>query len=125
MISSSWLRYAYEHHADNGYQEPDPPSIQEILEVLPDCNDIIANKAKVIETLTEEYIEKYILDLLEYGQFITVKDPIELYNALQNKYLVAAHDDITRAENALNVTVMKDSETFQQFKIYMIWSITV
>jgi hypothetical protein len=126
------LHYAWEHHADDGYQGPEPPSIQEILEVLPDYNDIIANKAKVIEILnkqlrdeqitpshncfkklTEEYIEKYILDLTEFGQFITAKDPIGLYKALQNKYLVATHDDITRAENALNETVMKDHETFQ------------
>jgi hypothetical protein len=66
--------------------------------------------------LTEDYIEKYILDLPEFGQFITAKDPIGLYKALQNKYLVATHDDIMRAENALNDTVMKDNETFQQFK---------
>jgi hypothetical protein len=123
------------HHADDGYQGPEPPSIQEILEVLPDYNDIIANKAKVIEMLhkqlrdeettpshncfkklTEEYIEKYILDLPEFGQFITAKDPIGLYKALQNKYLVATHDDIARAQNALNETVMKDNENFQQFK---------
>jgi hypothetical protein len=68
------------------------------------------------KNLTEDYIEKYILDLPEFGQFITAKDPTGLYKALQNKYLVATHDDITRAENALNDTVMKDNETFQQFK---------
>jgi hypothetical protein len=118
------LRYAYEHPADDGYQGPDPTSIQDILKVLPDYNDIIANKAKVIEMLnkqlkdeettpshncfkklTEEYIEKYILDLPEFDQFISAKDPIGLYNALQNKYLVATHDDITRAENALIISI--------------------
>jgi hypothetical protein len=48
------LRYAYEHHADDGYQGPDPPSIQQILEVLPDYDNIIANKAKVIEMLNKQ-----------------------------------------------------------------------
>jgi hypothetical protein len=52
------------------------------------------------EKLTEDYIEKYILDLPKFGQFITAKDPIGLYDALQNKYLVATHDGITSREGS-------------------------
>jgi hypothetical protein len=88
---------------------------------------IIVNKAKVIEMsnkqlrdeettpshncfkkLTEDFIEKYILDLPEFGQFLTAKDPIELYKALQNEYPVVTHDDIMRDENSLNDTVERN-----------------
>jgi hypothetical protein len=48
------LHYAYEHHVDDGNQEPNPPSVQEILEVLPDYNNIIENNVKVIEMLNKQ-----------------------------------------------------------------------
>jgi hypothetical protein len=104
------------------------------LEALPDSHEILSNHLKTQESLTKQLreeeiipsagcfkklfdsVDNSILQLPDFARYVTAKNPIDLYRALKEKFLIATNTDITSAENSLNAVIMQDNETFQDFK---------
>jgi hypothetical protein len=93
------------------------PIHNDILEALPDSHEILSNHMKTQESLTKQLreeetipstgyfkkllnsIDNSILQLPDFARYVTAKNPIELYRALKEKFLIANSTDITSAEN--------------------------
>jgi hypothetical protein len=111
------------------------PTHHDILETLPDSHEIMSNHMKAQESLIKQLreeeiipsagcfkklldsIDNSILQLPDFARYVTPKNPIDLYRALNEKFLIATNTDITSAENTLNAVMMQDNETFQDLNV--------
>jgi hypothetical protein len=93
------------------------PTYHNILQALPDSHEILSNHLKTQESLTKhlreegiipsaecfkkllDSIDNSILQLPDFARYVTAKNPIDLYRALKEKFLIATNTDIKRSND--------------------------